>query len=198
VFEITCVLLLAWQSPLTAKQPEDVMQEFRVMERSGGRLTPQGWKASEKFFLHFHEYPQKLSLMVVTGTERVYRDDVYFKLPGQVSIHVKYRTLGQIDCRGRFVSVVWPVFTDKNGKTVEELSPPFIPGGGGADVEFVLEWTNADGIGQWRIKNFLHQPEVSIDTAILYLGELGKKSIDKAVRANSKRSIQLLEKLKKN
>jgi hypothetical protein len=206
LFAVNLALVRA-QSSSPPKSSVQVLEEFRKLDRDGGRLTESGWYAAARFFVKpgRPRPPQPYVLEVIANEMVDNAPNPWVKLgDNRVEVGSNLDALGQIDSLGRFTSVIQTSLLVPFGPPVAQRGP----------VQFVVMWRlvltdtywefgpnregprEVKGPLEWRIEECPFEPRVSIDAAIRYLTKLRDELAGAAVRANAEKSIADLGRLK--
>ena len=171
-----------------AKSAKEVVEEFWKLEIQGTRLTNEGWRKADIFFLHPSAPPQKKTISIVSGKDPCSAGERWVK-GNRAEIANGCFGLGRIDDQLRYtasdsaydkIAVVYHlVLTDKSW----ELEP-----------DGITE-KQVSGPATWRIEN----PEpilwLSVDTAVRYVTKMRDKTTDPIIKRNANETLSKLMKL---
>lgn len=168
--------------------PKEVVEQFWKIETEGGRLTPEGWRKAEDFFLHPNPTPQKKTIAVISGKYKYAVDERWVK-KNKAEIANGCFDLGRIDDsltytppdpRYAKTAVIYHlVLTDKrwelgsDGVTEKEVSGPFT----------------------WRIENAEPVFWLTVDAASRYVRERRDKTTDPTIKKNADATLARLKNL---
>src|SRR5262249_14489486 len=92
--------------------PKDVLDAYRKLDASGGRLNRSGWERAAKYFVKPRPWPERNAIGVMYG-EEIY--DV--RVDGnEARVWVTRGAVGQIEPSGRFTAAVLPELMDSSSK----------------------------------------------------------------------------------
>lgn len=165
--------------------PQQLVRDFFKFEAGGGRLTTEGWREANKFFVDPIAVPPKEQLYVIDQHYAVWDHDRSLK-DGTVRVTVGVGFQGQIDSELRLI----PVQGQGGGRVMLDLTQTkhyWEPAPDGKVKEVT-------GLPQWRIKPSSVGAMVFLetDTAIRYVREMRQKATDPAIRRNADKTIATL------
>jgi hypothetical protein len=160
------------------------------MDANGERLTANGWKKGNAFFLNPGPQPHDRILGVMTGEivgEPTVKGD-------KAEVWTEFDFVGKVYPNGRFSRSVGgspplkgPVPSGrKYGLVLSDQHPKLVPG---HEAE--------QGASEWKIEDFEPNSMVTVDVAIRYLEQLRDKTDRDNVKKNADRSISELTALQR-
>jgi hypothetical protein len=172
------------------QSPKDVVKAYRSMDANGERLTTDGWKKGNAFFLHPGPPPHDRVLGVMTGEivgEPTVKGD-------KADVWTEFDFVGKVYPNGRF------------SRSVGGSPPLKGPVASGRKYSLVLSdqhpklgtgHETAQGAPEWKIEDFEPNPMVTMDVAIRYLERLRDRTGSDDVKKNADRSISELTALRR-
>jgi hypothetical protein len=178
------ILSLAQYSSDQTKSPKEVVKEFWKMDAAGGRLTDEGWRAADRFFVRPIEPPKGKTVCVFdhgfsVSFERIKDDtaEVVVDTPGRVwKIDPKMRLGICGSDQGKEFWVTKLVLTGKHW----EFAP---------DRRTLME---VSGAPEWRLEREGNYVYVTREIAIQYLSQIRDNTTDPIVKRNSERTLAIL------
>jgi hypothetical protein len=181
---LTAILTLGQTSTAPSKPPKAVVEEFWKMDTAGGRLTDEGWRASDHFFVHPIEPPKQKVICVFNYGFSVWDPkiqdstaEVIVGTAGDVWKIEPSTHLSICSDQGKDFWVNKLVLTSKHWefasdhKTLREVSGP----------------------REWRFEKPGSLIFLNIDTAIQYLTRVRDSTADPTIKKNAEESIATLK-----
>jgi hypothetical protein len=176
------------------KPPKEVLQEFVKMELGGARLSAEGRRKTERFFVHSSGLSQDGKILVFSDDYEFHEKAV---TENRAELYVFFRDFyGQIDPKLRF-------------ELAAAYSPSHMLIKHGGTVDYSLVRTNktsrldpgveepkeATGPEEWRIEHAPLNYTTSLATAIRYVTEMREKATDPVIKKNAEQTLTKLKKL---
>jgi hypothetical protein len=201
IFLISALLLMSGllqsrQPPIPQASPKEVVTNFWTIETSGGRLTPEGWHKTSRFFVR----PSSPDLRVIHLVPRadIGLIDEVVKTNNRAEVSVGTIELGILDS-----SLHYKPSSGRAGSGA-------VIGATIIKFELVLSgrhWeaepsgtkeTEVIGTPEWRITAIAGKEEwITIDTAIRYVTERRNETNDPAIKKNADATLNVLKKVKR-
>jgi hypothetical protein len=177
------VLSLAQSSAGPTKSPKAVVEEFWKMETQGGRLTTDGWRSADRYFVRPIEPPNERVIGVVDNGFSI--EDAYMRSGNAAVVTINVSGLAwKIDSKMRI-----RVFLDQvKGFVIYDLVLTskhweFTP-----DHRTLRE---VSGEPEWRIEKD-GDIWLAADTAIRYLSQVRDTATDSVIKKNAEQSLATL------
>lgn len=185
VIAVLVIAILASTQPSAGqtKSPKAVVDEFWKMETQGGRLTPDGWKAADAYFVRPSKPPKDLVIGVVDNEYSIGDPATRTSNTATVTVHVG--------------GLMWKIDPNMRISILSDQVKGFVA------YELVLtgtHWESApdrrtlrevSGEPEWRIEK---EGDIwlTVDTAIRYLSHVRDTTSDPAIKRNADRSLATL------
>lgn len=192
VMALVTVPLAAPSTTQLSSNPEAVFQKERVgallsfvqdywqYETEGGRLTDEGWRAADVFFVHPVAPPRERTIFIIG----------YYSVGGEAMPVIRYVAKPSADQRA--VSQVKVATNSPIGKLDSTLR--FFPATDiGFDVTYDLILTNKHPA--WKFRDEGSAVFIGLPTAILYVTLMRDRATDPAVRKNADATLVVLKKI---
>jgi hypothetical protein len=168
-------------SDANQKSPKQIVEEYWKMETSGGRLTPEGWRAANQFQIRPVPPPKERSIVVVDDDASVWKPVIS---GDSADVTVGVRKEGTIDSNLKFVT--------SDGGAVKE------------GIVFHLVRTDKYSSGaenqpehhsamEWRFEKSGTVIWLTASSAIRYIDLTSAKTADPIVKQNAARTIAILK-----
>ncbi|MGA7694550.1 MAG: hypothetical protein WCA76_05945 [Candidatus Sulfotelmatobacter sp.] len=183
---------LAQQATSPPAVPSKVIEEFWRIETGGGRLTPEGWYETSRFFIRSGLLPERKVINVIRNGRNDAIEETA-RTPTWAEVSVSTDALGHVDSLLRFTRS--PV---RGAGGVLILKGPILT------FDLVLtekQWKlGKDGgmdlgshVGpQWLITCGGDTAWINLDAAIAYVKDMRANSKDPAVKRNADKTLQQL------
>lgn len=196
IFFLISIPCLAQQATSPPAGPSKVIEEFWRIETGGGRLTPEGWYETSRFFIRSGLLPERKGINVIRNGRNDAIEETA-RTPTWAEVSVSTDALGHVDSLLRFTRspVRGPggvlilkgpiltfdlVFTEKQWKLGKD---------GGMDL-------GSHVAPQWLITCGGDTAWIDLDTAIAYVKESRAKTANPVIRSNADTTLKQLTDLK--
>jgi len=184
---IGMTLTVAAQSQMATPLAKDLLERFCRLDAAGKRLSPEGRTEVSDISLSPDSWPGDGKIVVIRGYEVLHKS----AQKDNANFVVTYSAWGEIDSSLRF--------TRSEGTAVG--SPVNVP----EYINVILtdrhnelehgHMVSVSGTKKWRVWALPSAPHIQIDTAIRYVAEMLRKSVDPTIRANAEKTIRILKAL---
>jgi hypothetical protein len=180
---VTQVLSLAQSSAGPTKSPKAVVEEFWKMDTEGGRLSDEGWRAADRFFVRPIERPKEKIICIFdygfnVSFQRL-RDDtaeVIVNTAGTVwNLDPKMR-LSICSDQGKDLWLNKLVLTSKHWELAPDHRTP----------------REVSGPPEWRFEKESNYVYLTVETAIRYLSQVRDTTTDPVIKKNAEQSLATL------
>jgi hypothetical protein len=165
------------------RSPRTVMEEFWKLEIEGGRLTAEGWRRANTFFVRPMPVPASKEVIVIDRDFSVW-DPIINGNNAQVMIGI--RSLGTIDSSLQYLPPNSDAVKEGVGYHLLLSDKHWEFGGDGTTLKEVT------GVPEWRIDHTGTKIFLTVETARRYISEARDKTTDSLIKRNADRALAAL------
>ena len=173
----------------STNSPKEVGAAFWKLETEGGRLSPEGWRKAQDFFVRLGAAPQKKNVAVISAKVKCATDERNVK-ENRTEIVNQCIDLGRIDDRLRYSDPGYDRYDKINVVHILVLTDKhWEVGASGTEKEVIGPLT-------WRIENPEPVIWITVHAALQYVTKARQETAEPELRKNADRTLAALAKLR--